>query len=154
MINRKLFGVVSLVVLAVCAGCSQSPSESPDPTPSPSPSSGVRLSAPSVVGTWALVKFQGQPVPGESPQPIWQFTDTDFLMTIGDQTLKGSYTIDSSTEPNSMTMTVEGEPKGGRGIFNLTEDTFIIKIREEDEVLAENFETEEGYKLMEFRRKQ
>ena len=75
-------------------------------------------------------------------------------MTVGDQTFKGSYEIDSSTVPNSMTMTVEGEPKGGHGIFNLTEDTFIIKIREEDAVLAENFETEEGYKLMEFRRKQ
>ena len=142
--------LAGLVVLAVFAGCSQSPSESPAPTSSPSQS----LSAPSVVGTWALVKLQGQPVPGEVPLPIWQFTDTDFLMTVGDQTLKGSYEIDSSTEPNSMTMTVEGEPKGGRGIFNLTEDTFIIKIREEDEPLAENFETEEGYKLMEFRRKQ
>lgn len=142
--------LVGLVVLAVFAGCSQSPSESPAPTPSLSPS----LSAPSVVGTWELVKFQGQPVPGEVPQPIWQFTDTDFLMTVGDQTFKGSYEIDSSTEPNSMTMTIQGEPKGGRGIFNLTEDTFIIKIREEDEPLAENFETEEGYKLMEFRRKQ
>ncbi len=141
--------LAGLVVLAVFAGCSQSPSESPAPTPSSSQS----LSAPSVVGTWELVKLQGQPVPGEVPQPTWKFSDTDFLMTVGDQTLKGSYEIDSSTVPNSMTMTVEGEPKGGRGIFNLTEDTFIIKIREEDEPLAENFETEDGYNLMEFRRK-
>ncbi len=146
--------LAGLVVLVVFAGCSQSPSESPAPTPSFSPSSGVRLSAPSVVGTWELVKLQGQPVPGEVPQPIWKFTDTDLLMTVGDQTLKGSYEIDSSTVPNRMTITIEGQPKGGRGIFNLTEDTFIIKIREEDAVLAENFETEEGYNLMEFRRKQ
>lgn len=150
MINRTLFGVVSLVVLAVFAGCSQSPSESPAPTPSPSPS----VSAPSVVGTWALVKSQGQPVPGEGPQASWKFTDTDFLMTVGDRTFKGSYEIDSSTGPNRMTITIEGQPKGGRGIFNLTEDTFIIKISEEDEGFAENFETEDGYDLMEFRRKQ
>ncbi len=156
MINRTLLGIVSLVVLAAFAGCSQSPSESPSESPAPTPSPSQSLSAPSVVGTWELVKFQGQPLPGpyEAPPASWKFTDTDFLMTVGDQTLKGSYEVDSSTEPNSMTMTVEGEPKGGRGIFNLTEDTFIIKIREEDAVLAENFETEEGYNLMEFRRKQ
>lgn len=149
MINRTLFGIVSFAVLAVFAGCSQSPSESPAPTPSPSQS----LSAPSVVGTWELVKFRGQPVPSEVPQPIWQFTDTDLLMTVGDQTFKGSYEIDSSTGPNRMTITIEGELKSGRGIFNMTEDTFIIKISEEDDVFAENFETEEGYSLMEFRRK-
>lgn len=141
--------LAGLVVLAAFAGCSQSPSESPAPTPSPSPS----LSAPSVVGTWALVKLQGQPVPGEGPKASWKFTDTDFFITVGDRTFKGSYEIDSSTEPNSMTVTIEGQPKGARGIFNLTEDTFIIKTSEEDDVLAENFETEEGYDLMEFRRK-
>ncbi len=142
--------LAGLVVLAVFAGCSQSPSESPAPTPSPSPS----LSAPSVVGTWALVKFQGQPLPGpyEAPPASWQFSDTDFLMTVGERTFKGSYEIDSSTVPNRMTITIEGQPKDGRGIFNLTEDTFIIKISEEDEGFAENFETEEGYDLMEFRR--
>ena len=149
MINRTLFGVVSLVVLAVCAGCSQSPSESPAPTPS----SGVRLSAPSVVGTWELMKFQGQPVPGEGPGASWEFTDTDVLITVGDRTFKGSYEIDSSTEPNRMTITIEGQPKGGRGIINLTGDTFIIKISGEDRVFAENFETEDNYDLMEFRRK-
>jgi len=101
------------------------------------------------------VKLQGQPVPGEGPKASWKFTDTDFFITVGDRTFKGSYTIDSSTEPSRMavTITIEGQPKGTHGIFNLTEDTFIIKTSEEDAVLAENFETEEGYDLMEFRRK-
>ncbi len=99
------------------------------------------------------MKFQGQPVPGEGPQTSWEFTDTDVLITVGDRTFKGSYEIDSSTEPNRMTITIEGRPKGGRGIINLTGDTFIIKISEEDDVFAENFETEDGYDLMEFRRK-
>ncbi len=149
--------LAGLVVLAVFAGCSQSPSESPAPTPSPSPSSGVRLSAPSVVGTvdtWELVKFQGQPVPGEGPQTSWEFSDTVVLMTVGNRSFIRSYEIDSSTEPKRMTITFMEQPKGGRGIFNLTEDTFIIKISEEDDVFAENFETEKGYDLMEFRRKQ
>ena len=141
--------LAGLVVLAVFAGCSQSPSESPAPTPSPSPS----LSAPSVVGTWEVVKFQGQPVPGEGPQSSWEFTDTDVLITVGERTFKGSYEIDGSAEPNRMTITIEGRPMGGRGIFNLTEDTFIIKISKEDRVFAENFETQDNYDLMEFRRK-
>lgn len=147
MINRKWFGAVSLVVLAALTGCSESPSESPAPAPSPSAS----LSASPVVGTWALVKYQAQPVPGEEPQPIWEFGDTEFRMTVDERTFKGTYETDTTISPNRIT--IDEQPESGHGIFRLTDDTLTVKISKKDKDFAKNFEPEEGYELMEFRRK-
>jgi uncharacterized protein (TIGR03067 family) len=147
MVRQTMLAVVSLVAMMAFTGCSQSPSQAPSPTPSPSPS------VLSLVGTWELIKTDGKPV-SEADKPFtWEFSDTGVLITYKKEVFKGTYTVDRSQVPNRMTIKIEGQEEGGRGIFQLTDDSFIIKVSEENKEFAKDFEPEAGYDLLELRRK-
>lgn len=143
MSNRTVLGIASLVVFAVFAGCSQSPSESPGPAASPS-----------IVGTWEMVTKNGKPISGSMEQISLEFGDTEVVIGTDGDTLKGTYTIDTSEVPNRITIRIEEQEEPAIGIWKLTDDSLIIKAHEKGMDFAKDFEVEEGYVLMEFRRKQ
>jgi len=88
--------------------------------------------AKSLEGTWKQVKAQlsGQPMSDDLVKSITLKMDKgNYEVFVGDKPDKGTYTIDSTTQPKSMTVTGTEGPNQGKtfpAIYDLNGDTLRI----------------------------
>ena len=101
------------------------------------------------IGSWALVKGDGQEVPEEI---IWTFgKDSVQVMT-----LSGTYSFNSKTSPKQIDINLPGAPANpNSAIYDFpNETTMVLKLMDSEAVpRAATFEIEKGYDLLEFNKK-
>ncbi len=101
------------------------------------------------VGTWQLVKFDGE---AWSSNLTWIFNETKITTRFEGNTYSGTYSFDETQIPKTLDLHVVGAtPNPNFAIYNFPSDSsLVIKFMDGASDRATNFNVEDGYDLEEF----
>jgi hypothetical protein len=104
------------------------------------------------VGSWKLVKFNGQVYAGTTL--TWTFTDTTVDVSTSSQSYSGTYSYDSTVAPKTVDVRLTGTtPNPNLAVYKVVPpDTLVLKLMDGASARSANFNVEQGYDLEEFKK--
>lgn len=143
--NRQLLVVLGLMLgLMGCGGDGESEIDAPsDVDTAPD-----APAATSLIGSWLVVTFDGNP----SPDTItWTFAASAVTVAGSGASFSGTYTTNPTATPQQIEISLDGaQPNPNAAIYRLdTASTLTLKVQNGATVRATTFTVEIGYDLLE-----
>ncbi|OEF98959.1 hypothetical protein BHF71_10555 [Vulcanibacillus modesticaldus] len=111
---------------------------------------------PPLNGRWELYESNGIPPSQIEKNVIWEFEDGLIRLTTPFQeNLEGKYYIDSSEKPLKIKLEINKDEEFSiiYAIFELKDDTLIIKGKQDgEEIYSKNFNEEDGFDIVKFKK--